>query len=382
AVGISTKNCAKTIENVVRVVDEGLKKYFPDKEGLIIVSDGFSTDKTRDIAEGIKTESEKIVKQQEGSLGKGNGVKTIFSLSKENQAEAIALVDGDLTSIKPEWIKRLLLPVLEGNDLVVPFYLRDRYDGVITNQIAFPLTKTLYGVNIRQPIGGEYGLSSRYSQIALSHKLFPAKFGIDIFLTTVACCEGMKIVESVLGIKEHESTKEYEDPEKLLVPMFYQVVGRIFELISYYKEHIKKVRGMREIERIGVIPSVAPARIPVDKEVLLTKFKAKYEEFIQGKKEAEFLEELLPSFEKIDKEKIENFSLPLDLWVKAVYYSINAFLKGEEVMNILRALWQGRFIALVKETEKMDNQEAEDYIQKQVDIFAKYKYLLRKSQES
>ncbi len=375
AVGISTKNCAKTIGNVVRVVDEGLREYFPDKEGLIIVSDGFSTDKTRDIAERIKTESEKIVKEQEGSLGKGNGVRTILSLSKEKEVKAIALVDGDLTSIKPEWIKRLLLPVLEGNDLVVPFYLRDRYDGVITNQIAFPLTKTLYGVNIRQPIGGEYGLSSHYSEIALSHKLFPAKFGIDIFLTTVACCEGMKIVESVLGIKEHESTKEYKDPEKLLVPMFYQVVGTIFKLIGYYKEHIKKVRGMREIERIGEIPSLAPARIPVDKEALLTKFKAKYQEFIQGKKEAEFLGELLPSFNEIDKENIENFSLPLELWVQAVYFSINAFLKGEEVMDILRALWQGRFIALVKETEKMNNQEAEDYIQKQVDVFAKYKCL-------
>jgi len=377
AVGISTKNCAKTIGNVVRVVDEGLKNFFPDQEGLIIVSDGFSTDKTGDIAEGIKTESEKIVKQQEGSSGKGNGVKTILSLSKENEVKAIALVDGDLTSIKPDWIKRLLLPILEGNDLVVPFYLRDRYDGVITNQIAFPLTRTLYGVNIRQPIGGEYGLSSRYSQLALSHKLFPAKFGIDIFLTTVACCEGMKIVESVLGIKEHESTKEYEDQEKLLVPMFYQVVGTIFELIGYYKEDIKKVRGIRKVKRIGVIPSVAPARIPVDKEALLTKFKAKYQEFIQGKKEADFLGELRPSFDRIAKENMENFSFPLDLWVKAVYYSINAFIGGREVMDVLRALWQGRFIGLVTETERMDNREAEDYIQKQVDLFAKYKYLLK-----
>ena len=377
AVGISTKNCAKTIESVVKIVDEGLRTYFPDKEGLIIVSDGFSTDGTREIADKIETRSEKIVREQGGSLGKGNGVKTILTLSKEKEAEAIALVDGDLTSIKPDWIKKLLLPILEGNDLVLPFYLRDRYDGVITNQIAFPLTKTLYGVDIRQPIGGEYGLSSRYREIVLSHKLFPAKFGIDIFLTTVACCEGMKIAESILGIKEHESTKEYDDPEKLLVPMFYQVVGTIFKLIDYYQEQIKKVEGMREIKRLGEIPAQSPSRIPVNKEMLLTKFKAKYQEFIQGKKEAGFLGDLLPSFEKIDKENIENFSLSLELWVKAVYYSVNAFLQGKEVIDVLRALWQGRFIALAKETEKMNNQEAENYIRKQVDVFAKYKYLLK-----
>ncbi len=376
AVGISTKNCAKTIGNVVRIVDEGLRNYFPDKEGLIIVSDGFSTDRTREIAENTETKNEKIVKKQDGSSGKGNGVRTILTISKEKDAQAIALVDGDLTSIKPDWVKKLLLPIIEGNDLVLPFYLRDRYDGVITNQIAFPLTKTLYGVDIRQPIGGEYGLSARYREIVLAHKLFPAKFGIDIFLTTVACCEGVKIVESVLGIKEHESTKEYDDPEKLLVPMFYQVVGTIFQLIGYYQEQIKKVEGMRKIRRLGEIPAQSPNRIPVDKGMLLSKFDTKYQEFIAGKKEAEFLGDLLPSFEKIDKKNIENFSLPLELWVKAIYYSIKAFLKGEEVMDILRVLWQGRFIALVKETEQMDNQEAENYIQKQVDVFAKYKYLL------
>ncbi|MBA7566476.1 Glucosylglycerate synthase [subsurface metagenome] len=286
-------------------------------------------------------------------------------------------MDGDLTSIKPEWIKKLLLPILKGNDLVVPFYLRDRYDGVITNQIAFPLTKTLYGVDIRQPIGGEYGLSSRYSRMALSHKLFPGKFGIDIFLTTVACCEGMNIVESVLGIKEHESTKEYDDPEKLLVPMFYDVVGTIFNLIGCYKKYIGGVKGMRKIKRIGVIPSATPSRIPTDKRALLSKFKAKYGEFIRGKEESSFLGDLLPLFNRIAEKPLKEYSFPLELWVKAVYRSINAFLEGKKVIDVLRVLWQGRFIGLIQETEKMKNQEAEAYIRRQVKIFAKYKYLLK-----
>jgi len=377
AVGISTRNCEKTIGNVVRVVDEGLKKYFLNQESLIIVSDGYSKDKTRETAKKIKTKNEKIVKRQEGSLGKGNGVKTILSLSKKKKVKAIALVDGDLTSIKPDWIKRLLFPILEGNDLVVPFYLRDRYDGVITNQIAFPLTKTLYGVDVRQPIGGEYGLSSRYSRIALSHKLFPGKFGIDIFLTTVACCEGMNIAESVLGIKEHESTKEYQDPEKLLVPMFYDVVGTIFELIGYYEKYIKEVKGMRKIKRIGAIPSAAPSRIPTDKKALLSKFKAKYGEFIRGREESSFLGDLLPLFNQIAQKPLKEYSFPLELWVKAVYRSINAFLEGEKVIDVLRVLWQGRFIGLIRETDKMKNQEAEAYIRKQVKIFAKYKCLLK-----
>jgi len=49
AVGICKKKKKKTIRNVIEVVDSGLKKL-PGKN-LIIVSDGFSGDRTRDIVE-------------------------------------------------------------------------------------------------------------------------------------------------------------------------------------------------------------------------------------------------------------------------------------------------------------------------------------------
>jgi len=102
-----------------------------------------------------------IVLDQIGKIGKGNGVKTIFIKAEEVRADAVALIDGDLTSVKPEWLKYLIKPILEGYDLVSPFYFRHKYDGVITNHLAYPLTRALYGVSIRQPIGGEYGLSNK-----------------------------------------------------------------------------------------------------------------------------------------------------------------------------------------------------------------------------
>ena len=48
------------------------------------------------------------------------------TLSEKNKlgsvgAEAVALVDGDLTSIIPEWLKHLVQPILTGYDLVAPF---------------------------------------------------------------------------------------------------------------------------------------------------------------------------------------------------------------------------------------------------------------------
>ncbi len=368
-VGISTRNCGDTVSGVIETVDAGLTRFFPQQGGLIVVSDGFSTDGTRDIASGTQTRCEKVVVTEEGKLGKGSAIKTIFKIAHERGAQAVALVDGDLTSIRPDWIERLVSPIIAGKDLAVPYYLRYRYDGVITNQIAYPLTNVLFGLGVRQPIGGEYGLSARLIERLLAHPLFPAEFGIDIFITLVSGAEGMELVEAVLGVKEHESTKQYADPEELLVPMFYQVVGTLFQLIDHYHVYIEKVDGVKAVERLGEIPHVQPHKLNVDKEGIYRQFHAKYDELVRGR--ALFLDDLKSDLESVYALALPEFSFPLELWVHAVYLAIDAFSGDQDlsVLDALRVLWQGRFLSLVSETEDMTDDEAESYIQGQLTTF-------------
>ncbi|NIA03627.1 MAG: hypothetical protein GWP12_03750, partial [Nitrospirae bacterium] len=276
----------------------------------------------------------------------------------------------------PDWIDRLVSPIIAGKDLVVPYYLRYRYDGVITNQIAYPLTNVLFGLGVRQPIGGEYGLSSRLIERLLAHPLFPAEFGIDIFITLVSGAEEMDLVEAVLGVKEHESTKQYADPEELLVPMFYQVVGTLFQLIGHYRGYIEKVDGVKAVERLGKIPPVQPAKLAVDKEGIYRQFHAKYDEFIRDR--APFLDEIKRDLEAVYALALSEFSFPLELWVKAVYLAIDAFSRDQDlsVLDALRVLWQGRFLSLVYETERMTDDEAEAYIQGQLATFQSLRSML------
>ena len=49
-VGIPSFNNEQTIEHVIKMVSHGLKEYYPDLRPVIIVSDGGSTDDTRDRA--------------------------------------------------------------------------------------------------------------------------------------------------------------------------------------------------------------------------------------------------------------------------------------------------------------------------------------------
>lgn len=376
-VGVCTKNCDNTVAGVIKAVDQGLTRFFPERRALIVISDGFSTDCTEENSRAAETTTEVFFTLQTGGPGKGNGVRTIIEIARDRGAAAVALVDGDLTSIEPEWIERLAGPILARKDLVVPYYLRHHCDGVITNQIAFPLTNVLFGIGVRQPIGGEYGLSARLLERLLSHELLPEDFGIDIFITLVAEAEKMEIVEAVLGVKEHESTKQYADPEKLLVPMFYQVVGTLFRLINYYRDHIEIVHrtdhGIRPVERLGEMPDKRPGVVTVDQADLLQRFQRKYNELMG--ENAAFLGELREDLDRIAASELEHYSFPLPLWVKAVYLAINAFSVNEnlKVLDALRVLWQGRFLSLVRETDVLSNEEAEAYIQGQISTFEEHR---------
>ena len=96
-----------------------------------------------------------------GKSGKGSAFRAIFERGQPLGARACAVVDSDLRSITPEWIARLIGPVVHGEaDYVTPLYARHKHDGTITNTVAYPLTRALYGFRVRQPIGGEFGFSA------------------------------------------------------------------------------------------------------------------------------------------------------------------------------------------------------------------------------
>ena len=85
---------------------------------------------------------------------------------------------------------------------MAPYYHRHKYDGTITNSIVYPLTRMLYGVAVRQPIGGEFGISARLIRRYLEREDWEtdvARFGIDIWMTTIAIAEGFRVCQSFLG---------------------------------------------------------------------------------------------------------------------------------------------------------------------------------------
>lgn len=419
-VGICTKNCEGTIENVIRRVDDGLSEFYPRRKSLIVVSD-LSDDSTRDVVKRTPTKKHVCFTRQIGGPGKGNGIRTVFRIAEKAGAGVVALVDGDLMSISKEWVRALVEPIDKGFDLSVPYYERFKYDSVITNHLIYPFVASMYGTDIRQPIGGDFGLSMNLVKKLMGHPKFPEGFGIDIFITTTALAERMKVSETMLGVKSHASTEEYKEFDKSLVPMFRQVVSTLFELTDYNMEKISKIKEVKSVSRFGRIRKGSVTGSPVDRKALFSMFyrdfrKMMFSDVLSEETKKEINRVIAGSeggrisagvwissisdlfryyrgmlngkggkvmrsdiFSEKTKERLRKSIygekgqiISVDTWASAVFDAFRKFRnppKRDEAVDILMAVWMARFSSFVRQTRFMDTGDAECMIRGQVNVF-------------
>ena len=208
-VGIPSFKNAATIGYVVRAAQAGLVQYFPDLRPVLVNADAGSPDGTaarrgRDRAARLRradparpahaTGSQRVsLTYPRGRRRRRQGRGAADDLRDRrtrSSVEALVVVDSDLRSIVPEWIELLAGPILKGGyDFVAPLYARYKYDGTITNTVTYPLTRALYGLRIRQPIGGDFGVSGDLVRHYLAQDDWTpdvSRFGIDIWMTTTA----------------------------------------------------------------------------------------------------------------------------------------------------------------------------------------------------
>jgi glycosyltransferase involved in cell wall biosynthesis len=394
-VGIPSYNNSKTIGHVVRAAQVGIAKYFPRMRAVIVNSDGGSTDSTPEVARNAMVHDfdslmiprrisaiEKIVTPYHGIPGKGSAFRTIFDIAAKLNVKACAVVDSDLRSITPEWIDLLLRPVLERKyDFVAPYYLRHKFDGTITNSIVYPLTRALYGLSVRQPIGGDFGFSGELAAYYLTKDVWEsdiARFGIDIWMTTTAIANGFKVCQSFMGAKIHDA----KDPGADLSAMLHQVVSTVFELMETYKDAWREVNGSRKPELFGFSYEVGLEPIHVDIERMIDKFMLGLNEL--GPIWETFIpRDILDYLRSLSPRPWQEFRLPADIWVDILYCFAIAAHKNvfnrEHLIKSLTPLYLGRVASFVVEALDSSAAEVEDIIEETCRIFEKKKDFLIKN---
>ena len=382
-IGIPSFQSGAAIVHVIKTVAEGLGKYYPGTKALIFVSDGGSTDDTREFAEQLEIDSfsiEKMVSIYRGIPGKGSGLRAIFEAATFLRAEALAVFDSDLVSITPEWVRNLLAPIAQGYDLVCPHYRRFKLDGTITNTIAYNLTRALYGQRVRQPIGGDFGVSRRLAKHYLDQDVWEtdvAKFGIDIYMTVSAMVGGFAICQARLGAKIHG----HKDPANDLGPMFQQVVGTIFTLMEVHESFWQRMDGSQEVTLTGEeVAQEAPA-FAIDRSSLVEYFRMGYGNFSGVWKQILEPDDYETYRRLVADDDASELLLPLEVWVRTVYRYAAAFRvtprQRIKLLSTMIPLYHARVASLSNELETLNSEEAERHFEAQALLFEEMKGYLR-----
>ena len=382
-VGIPCYNNETTIAHVIQMVSHGLATHYKGMRSVIFVADGGSTDDSREVAKEfqLKPWQEKLVSIYRGPGGKGTALRSLFEAANRLDVRVCAMVDSDLRSITPEWVKFLLYPVLEkGYQFVAPVYVRHKYDGTITNNIVYNLTRTLYGKRIRQPIGGDFAISRDLARFYIEQDVWEtdvARFGIDIWMTTSAITQGFRICQSNLGAKIHDA----KDPGQHLGPMFRQVLSALFSQMERYESYWKRIKGSEPVETFGFEGYVEPEPVNVNLEGMIEQFKAGYGQFSSLWKTV-FCKDCLAEIEKTAKMDTSNFHLRTESWVQILYELAATFhlwdVNRMKLLDVMTPLYYARVASFVKQSWEMSSQEAEALVEDQAGKFEENKdYLIK-----
>lgn len=317
-----------------------------------------------------------------GFSGKGRAVRAIFEAASYLKVKSVALVDSDLRSITPEWMELLITPTMTGAGFVAPYYNRRKYDGTITNFLCYPVTRSLFGKDIRQPIGGDFGLSIELVEDLLDSPMWELpdvnRFGIDIFETQTSLAKGYDVKQALLGVKNHDA----KDPSSQLASMFRQVMNTMFTCIEQYESVWKGISGVSKTEMFGEVEyEDTPEAIEVSLPATIEAFKSKYDQYLDIYYSI-LGQDIQNKFEQLKQLENSNVDFPSEIWVKTVYSFIAEFHKTptfyrERLIDALRVLWIGRVAVFLKETWEISREECEEKINEEAKAFEKLKpYLI------
>ena len=207
-----------------------------------------------------------------GVPGRGEALEAIFTVARQLGAKACVVLDADVRSTEPEWIDRLTGPILDDAvDVVVPHYQRHKFDGLINTGIVYPLTRSLYGKQVRQPAGADLAFSARAMEVFSAperpEKARPA--AAEPWSIVTAICSGLRVAQTYVGSRVMETKEVAPDLSSTLR----HVLGTLFEQIEGTVSYWQRVRASESVPWFGPPAEVVDEPAPVNLKRMIDTFR-------------------------------------------------------------------------------------------------------------
>jgi dolichol-phosphate mannosyltransferase len=177
----------------------------------ILVVDGFSTDRTREVAE----EAGAVVREQEFGKGKGCGVRTGMRLFLLDNANWFGIIDGDGTNIPSDLRNMISLAEAGQADVVLGSRIRGKRDPGAMTAVTFAsnlIVSFLLGAKFRRlftDVQTGYWVFKRNAVERIYPLLGSTGFEIEMELFVTTLKEKLRVREVPVGFRVRKGTTKF-----------------------------------------------------------------------------------------------------------------------------------------------------------------------------
>jgi hypothetical protein len=281
------------------------------------------------------------------------------------RAKACAVISPESTQMTTDWLAALLRPIYaETFDLVLPTYRRHRFDGILLTNLLYPMTRALYGSEIREPYASEYAFSGRLGSHFLTQNPWheeTARAGSEIQFTLSAIAGGYRICQSFLGTKQHVERHSAD-----LVPALRQTVGALFSSLEPNFSLWSTKTGSQPILTTGAEQEFTLEPLRINRKRLRDMFSTGVTE-LESVFRAILSASTLAELQRISGLDEGHFRYSDELWVKTVYEFAVAYHKSvisrDHVIQALAPLFRGRAFTFLMENRDGSAGDVENNIE-------------------
>jgi len=377
-IGMATCNDAKTAGDVILAVRAGLLKCFARQRAVIINVDCASQDGTPDLVRAASISDiphasnlhalrtlHCVSTQVAGEPYGGAALHTILAAADLLRASTCAVFAPDSTAIEPDWVERLVRPVLRDNfDLVTPTYRRHKFDALLVRNLLYPMTRALYGRRLREPYALDFAFSGKLGTHFLGEDVWTqdsAQTGAETLLTVSAMSGDFRIAQSFLGERSRRDQSASD-----LVPAIRRTVGALFWSLEGNYPLWSSAKESQAVATMGPDHEVSVDPIRADRTRL-------YEMFVHGVAELEpVLKSILSpatmvELQKVTRQAEDSLRYPDELWVQTIYEFAASYHKSvisrDHIIQALAPLYRGRAFTFLADNGDASGDEVEDYVE-------------------
>ena len=270
--------------------------------------------------------------------GVSSAYQSVFAFSEKLEARACCVITSTLEAPASHWVCPLMRPLLEEDfDFVAAYYGRRKFEGLLNSSVIYPVTRSLYGKQIHNPMGPDLGVSRRLFQKVLLTNGNSKSRGTQIHplasLAPTALCGNLKVGQVHVGPRVYPPT-DWTNVSSLLV----QILGPLF-----FDMERNAACWQRTRESIPV--QVFNEPMPLSQETGKIDINRMVDSFQLGNRDLqEIWRVVLPPGTLLELAKLsrlapDQFRMPDELWARIVYdFALAHRLRTINRDHLLRSL--------------------------------------------